>query len=68
MGEINCCKKPEEELVVDTLETIETIKEEKIITNIKDKYPHDSDSAFKNRNNQELKTEFKTISTDRDLE
>ena len=41
MGNI-CCKKPENE----SLNTIET--ETKEIEPIKDNYPHDSDTAFKN--------------------
>ena len=59
----NCCKRPEEQLVVDTIETIETN-----INDTKDKYPHDSDSAFKNQKYQNLKTELTPITYTKESE
>ena len=41
-----CCQKPDDENPLKTLETNDKDKENKII-NKEDKYPHDSDSAFK---------------------
>ena len=67
MGGLNCCKKSEEELIVDTIETIDTNRE-KVILNTKDRYPHDSDPAFRNLKYQELNGEFKTVSNIEELE
>ena len=67
MGGLNCCKKPEEELVVDTIEAIDT-NIEKVITNVKDRYPHDSDPAFRNLKYPELNGEFKTVSNIEELD
>ena len=72
-----CCKKPEDELVLETFEAteqsnIKTIEKEfndKEVKEVKDKYPHDSDSAFKrkkyeqkeNSNINEFKQEVEPI-------
>ena len=68
MGNV-CCKKPEDELVLETfdggveqsnfnsktmekdLNGVKDNKETNEFTVVKDKYPHDSDSAFKRQKN-----------------
>ena len=56
-----CCHKPEKELVLNTLDTEQEEKENEYT---KDKYPHDSDSAFKTLKNKEKKTGIKPLSND----
>ena len=55
-----CCQKQEDELILETFESTE--KKNNISENgmesdykVKDKYPHDSDSAFKPRHYEESK-------------
>ena len=57
-----CCQKPEEELALNTADTDRT--EEEII---KDKYPHDSDPAFKRLKKKE-KYQIKQLSSDNIIE
>ena len=72
MGNVNCCKKPEEEN--GTLNTenqlikekIEFIRDNEEYPHLKgqypferDNYPHDSDKAFRNRRNEEEKPELR---------
>ena len=47
MGNINCCQKPEETMIIEAKETInaDNIIDESIQE--KDEYPHDSDPAFR---------------------
>ena len=59
MGNVNCCKKPEEELRIEGKETIDVQSDS---FQDKDEYPHDSDPAFRNRKYQEDKPEIKEIS------
>ena len=49
-----CCQKPEEELGLNTLEGNENESN-------KDKYPHDSDPAFKRLKNGEQNNEIKQL-------
>ncbi len=53
----NVCQQPEEEKDLNTLE--ENEKESK-----KDKYPHDSDPAFKKLRNGERSNEIKQLSNE----
>ena len=60
-----CCKKPEEELVLETFDStannnMET-NDSNRFTFSKDKYPHDSDSAFKPRKLEELKENIEPV-------
>ncbi len=59
-----CCQKPEEQFVMTTME--DNKKEEEEIK--MDKYPHDSDSAFKSLKKGEKKFEIKPLSTDNIIE
>jgi len=47
MGNINCCQKPEEVMIIESKETInaDNIIDESIQD--KDEYPHDSEPAFR---------------------
>ena len=47
MGNINCCQKPEETMIIEAKETInaDNIVDESIQD--KDEYPHDSEPAFR---------------------
>ena len=58
-----CCQKPEEQFVMTTME--DNKKEEEIKM---DKYPHDSDSAFKSLKKGEKKFEIKPLPTDNIIE
>ena len=54
MGNV-CCKPPQDELILETFESNEANNQAIENTNkTKDKYPHDSDSAFKPRKVEEL--------------
>lgn len=54
MGNV-CCKPPQDELILETFENNEGNNQALENTNkAKDKYPHDSDSAFKPRKLEEL--------------
>ena len=56
MGNL-CCQKPEDDLVLETFQSAEKINAineniiERDLNVVKDKYPHDSDSAFRKINN-----------------
>ena len=58
---INCCQKPEDELILETYqgEDKNNVENENGIekenNNVKDKYPHDSDAAFKPKRYEESK-------------
>ena len=68
MGNV-CCKKPEDELVLETFDGtgqsnfnsktmekevngVQEIKDTNEYSEVKDKYPHDSDSAFKRQKHE----------------
>ena len=53
MGNVNCCKTPEEALVIEGQETINTVNSLNESFQDKDEYPHDSDPAFRNRKKEE---------------
>ena len=60
-----CCKKPDDELVITTLEND---KNEIDNSYKKDKYPHDTDSAFKTIKEQGKKFGVKPISNENMIE
>ena len=61
MGNVNCCKKPEEVLVLEGKETINTLNTLNESFQDKDEYPHDSDPAFRNRNKEEENPQIEEI-------
>ena len=56
MGNIICCKKPEEELYLEGKETIDA---ENDVYHDEDEYPHDSDLSIQSRKYKEDKPELK---------
>jgi len=58
-----CCQKPEEQFVLNTTEGNKIEEEIKM-----DKYPHDSDSAFKSLKKGEKKFEIKPLPTENIIE
>ena len=50
-----CCKPSGEELILETFGSENGKNKDKYLTDHKDKYPHDSDSAFKPSKNQEIR-------------
>ena len=58
-----CCQKPKDELILETYENKEANNNEasEEMNKGKDKYPHDSDSAFKRRKLEELKGNIEPI-------
>ena len=50
-----CCKPTGEELILETFGSEKGKNKDIYLTDNKDKYPHDSDSAFKPRKNQEIR-------------
>ena len=53
-----CCKAPQDELILEAFENTEANNNQTLedTNKVKDKYPHDSDSAFKPRKYEEIKT------------
>ncbi len=57
-----CCQKPQDELILETFDNTEgTNQAVEDYNKVKDKYPHDSDSAFKRRKYEELKENLNPI-------
>ena len=50
-----CCQKPNDELVLETYNSKQENSQGVEIEDIRDKYPHDSDPAFKRKRHEEAK-------------